>query len=194
MSSNGYGAVITVVLAAISAVGTPIAATVVISVLGAFGLPSPADAISNFIDLRAARNSATEYFNDIVSISVYANGDRTASYSSPLMDTGTLGVTWGYVLNFTATPNSNGYGYKFKSVNDCTVTIYKNSLKLYSWCSSCQISFNYATYSLASSGDSITISIGLNFHVYYSINGMPLDTTYNEEHSNTVYMNNGQLP
>ena len=142
---------------------------------------------SSVIDVNQILSNSTK-------ISILATGDVSATYTSPEMDTGTPGVTWGYVLNYVATPLSSGYGYKFKSVTNCTVTTYKDPIKLYTWADACTVKFNSATHSVASNGGSITIAIGLHFDVYYTLMGLPSTRSYDENHSNTVSMQNGSLP
>jgi hypothetical protein len=69
LTINGYGSVITMVLAAISAAQKSVVGAIITAMLIALGFPTPMDAISNFIDLSEEREDAQKYFDDVVSVS-----------------------------------------------------------------------------------------------------------------------------
>ena len=114
------------------------------------------------------------------------NGNVTGTFESKKMDTGTPFVTWYYSIDYEIEPYSNGYGWRFVDVQG-TVYIHKGIL-LYTWATSCIVTFESAIHSLNSAKTAVTIDIRLKFDVTTdAIYGV---VTYYEDHSHTTSITN----
>lgn len=128
---------------------------------------------------------------------VLPNGDVTGSYSRNSLETGTTGVVWNYTVNFTATPLSSGYGYKFKSIQSAYISVIK-TWQLWTWCSTCTLDIRNCFHSMAQDGSSITVTTDLEFDVLVDLSSGMIPTLTNlvwtENLTHTTYIANGTLP
>ncbi len=118
-----------------------------------------------------------------------ASGDVTGVFTSQRMDTGTPGVTWDYVVDYTVSPMPSGIGWYFKSVN-VIVNVYKEFM-FYTWATAGIIDFTQATYSLSPSSypTSLKVNITLQFEIWTSATGA-YPVTYTESHNHTTTVKN----
>ena len=117
------------------------------------------------------------------------SGDVSGTFTSARFDTGTPGVTWDYVVNYTISPMPSGIGWYFKSVS-CNVRAFKEFL-FYTWATVGILNFTKATYSLAPSTrpTSITVNMTSNYQIWTDATG-PNPIVYSEDHSHTTQISN----
>lgn len=119
-------------------------------------------------------------------VKMLRNGNVTGTFSSKKMETGTPFVKWSYSIDYEIEPFSNGTGWRFVDVQG-TVYIHKGIL-LYTWATSCIVTFEEAYHSLNSDRTAVTIDIRLRFDV--TTDAIAGVVTYYEDHSHTTSISN----
>ena len=119
-------------------------------------------------------------------VKMLRNGNVTGTFKSKKMETGTPFVKWSYSIDYEIEPYSNGYGWRFADVQG-TVYIHKGLL-LYTWATSCIVTFEDATHSLNTDKTAVTIDIRLRFDV--TTDAIAGVVTYYEDHSHTTSISN----
>lgn len=127
-----------------------------------------------------------ELLSNSTNVKKLRNGNQTGTFKSPKMDTGTPFVKWYYTVDYEIEPYSNGYGWRFKSVQGYVYI--QKGLLLYTWANSCIVTVERATHSLNSARTTVTISIGLKFEV--STDAFAGIVTYYENHTHTTSISN----
>ena len=127
-----------------------------------------------------------ELLSNSTNVKKLRNGNQTGTFKSPKMDTGTPFVKWYYTVDYEIEPYSNGYGWRFKSVQGYVYI--QKGLLLYTWANSCIVTVERATHSLNSARTAVTISIGLKFEV--STDAFAGIVTYHENHTHTTSISN----
>jgi len=119
-------------------------------------------------------------------VTMLRNGNVTGTFKSKKMETGTPFVKWSYSIDYEIEPYSNGTGWRFVDVQG-TVYIHKGIL-LYTWATSCIVTFEEAYHSLNSDKTAVTIDIRLRFDV--TTDAIAGVVTYYEDHSHTTTISN----
>ena len=128
----------------------------------------------------------TTLLSESSNVRTLRNGNVTGTFESKKMETGTPYVKWYYSIDYEIEPYANGAGWRFVDVQG-TVYIHKGIL-LYTWATSCIVTFEEATHSLNSDRTAVTIDIRLRFDVTTdAIYGV---VTYYEDHSHTTSISN----
>jgi hypothetical protein len=130
--------------------------------------------------------SVEELLKKSTNIQTLRNGNQTGTFQSPKMDTGTPFVKWYYTVDYEIEPFSNGYGWRFKSVQG-HIFIQKGIL-LYTWANTCIVTVESATHSLNAARTAVTINVGLKFDV--TTDAFLGVVTYRENHSHTTSISN----
>lgn len=128
----------------------------------------------------------SELLKESTNVVSLSNGNKTGTFQSAKMETGTPGVYWYYTIDYEIEPFANGYGWRFVSAP--TTVYYEKTFEVNTWATVCLVDITSATYSLNSDRTSVTVSISLDFNVYSD--PFPSGIKYSESHTHTTTIAN----